>query len=436
MGKDLIDEVANLYENRRPYWDKKPSGPRYSLLNQIQTPSDKIIREYQIQQIEKFQLLAKSSKTVEKINTLFANGNINNAAIAMGKDEQLKINAVISGIIGIINGTYDYQNNKKNNSKYKYNALNKQLKNLQSQLLSIKEKININSQVYENHLQDLEKAIAASELKGLSDADIENWYSHINFLKGDVVEEIGTAWLNQLNIPNVRTITTGGLAAHATKDATNSTQLIQDIMTLSVNEVQLSKIPMTYRLPGAKTPITTTLGEFLKAMEEHSGDKQKIILSDEAYGTLKELSALNIQAKAGFNQTPWNETSKNTFVSINEFKENAKLGGVGVKHAFELLVSLDNEKPKDQWIKDDSADYNAMANYGLATALAKVLHLGGKEGNQYLLTPQGFTTYNERIAYLLNKHQSIIKLSSPVLINKNTMSLARSVKIPKSWNNK
>jgi hypothetical protein len=47
-------------------------------------------------------------------------------------------------------------------------------------------------------------------------------------------------------------------------------------------------------------------------------------------------------------------------------------------------------------VKDSSDDYNALANYGLATVMNKVLHLS-TEGNQYVLTPYGFMTFSARM---------------------------------------
>jgi len=46
-----------------------------------------------------------------------------------------------------------------------------------------------------------------------------------------------------------------------------------------------------------------------------------------------------------------------------------------------LLRTLDDEEPEDVWVKNTSNIYQAMANYGLATALGKVLHLEANIGN-------------------------------------------------------
>ena len=61
-----------------------------------------------------------------------------------------------------------------------------------------------------------------------------------------------------------------------------------------------------------------------------------------------------------------------------------------------------------------------LADYGLATVLFKILHLE-EQGNQYLLTPEGFTTYTQRIKTLMEKRQSRIHIKGKVTINSNTL---------------
>jgi hypothetical protein len=99
-----------------------------------------------------------------------------------------------------------------------------------------------------------------------------------------------------------------------------------------------------------------------------------------------QLSALNIQAKAGINQLPWNQ-SKSTQVKIGQFDNNDNLR-VSTRHTFELLHELDQDPvpQKDIWVEDQDKNYNLMADYGLATVLFKILHLE-ENGNDYILTP-------------------------------------------------
>jgi hypothetical protein len=236
-------------------------------------------------------------------------------------------------------------------------------------------------------------------------------------------------------------INTGALHLNTSNANRNSGQLIQDLMVLNVDGVDLEAIPVQYKLAGENggRPISTTLGQLLKKMQEQSGKSKKIVIDDSTYDELLKLSALNIQAKAGLNQTPWNQT-KSTEFSIGEFKNEAKLNGVGVKRIFMLLTSLKQERSPGNrvWVTKYSSDgdYNAMANYGLATILTKILHLSDRlESNQYLLTPSGFTTYTERIQYLMERHHTAITISSSVAITDDTLGRPYHALIPKSWNN-
>jgi len=82
-----------------------------------------------------------------------------------------------------------------------------------------------------------------------------------------------------------------------------------------------------------------------------------------------------------------------------DFTDDAGGLALSARKVFLLLKSLNNFDPAETYweLKDTSVAYNALANYGLATALAKVLHLEANFGNQYLLTPSGFISFPERM---------------------------------------
>ena len=275
----------------------------------------------------------------------------------------------------------------------------------------------------EHYLQSLENAIQACGLKGLNDNILDEWFKDLNNYKGALIEDIGVSWLSLLEIPNISTINTGALNLQGTtiSEGRHKGQLIQDLMMIECSSPELLKINISYKPIGSNKMITTTLDKFFKAMEQASGQSKQIIISDEGYSTLLELSRLNIQAKAGLNQKPWNE-NKSTQISIGEFNQSDGLV-VSAKRTFQLLNQLDQEPdPKTGiWVKNTSKDYNMLADYGLSTVLFKILHLNNKDGNQYLLTPQGFITYNDRIKQLMEKRKSRIYLKGAVSINENTL---------------
>ena len=186
-------------------------------------------------------------------------------------------------------------------------------------------------------------------------------------------------------------------------------------MVLNIEGIDLSKIPIEYRTSGGKN-ISVSLEQFFNIIQNASGQSKQIIIEDDAYDLLESLSSLNIQAKSGLNQIPWNE-SKNTSISIAELG-NDNLS-VTAKRTIFLLHQLDCENipEKSIWAKDTSKDYNLIADYGLATKIFKVLHLDGEQGNQYLLTPQGFTPYSTRLRTLMKQRESRITFKGTINIS-------------------
>lgn len=118
------------------------------------------------------------------------------------------------------------------------------------------------------------------------------------------------------------------------------------VLNIDKKNPDLLKIPIRYQVVGSEKFKEVPLGQFLDTLQKNSGKTKTIKITDASYNTLLDLSALNIQAKAGFNQLPWNVQSANTHFSISEFSEEAERGGVGIKEVFSLLQSLNNEDPK------------------------------------------------------------------------------------------
>jgi hypothetical protein len=230
--------------------------------------------------------------------------------------------------------------------------------------------------VYDADLERLNRLISINSLKSFGQSEMVSWIKDLKSIQGELVEELGTAWMAK-RIPQnleVMPISTGKVYYTGGKHGTAGS-LIQDILTLDISNIDIiNSLKVKYKM-GDKEYITT-LGNFLNKMSYYNG-KEQIRIDDNLYDTLLELSVFNVQAKSGKTQLPWNTISKNTNVSIGEFSPDDGLK-VSVLRTFELLHSLDQEKPKDQWVEDGSMSYNALANYGLATVLHKVLHLSEK----------------------------------------------------------
>ena len=424
----LASNIVKVYPNKDPFWGK------YEDLNSVKIPSTDEIRKYQLSKLKNFQKNAlknqANNEITQRINTLFQSGNINNVIISQYKNgEDLTIDKALENIANWFGGLYAQKFLvSKGVSEKEYKNINSLCVALTSQLQNIQKKLNIDSILYQQELDKLLELMTLAEQKSLSAQDIIDWTYKINKIKGNLLEEIGVAWLNQMGVPDTKTINTGAINLNTSKSTRHSGQLIQDLMTLNVSNVNLLKsTTISYKMPGETKETISSLEDFLNNLEKHSGSSKQFVIDDKAYDVLLSFSALNIQAKAGKKQLPWNKASKINQVSIGEYQRDNL--PITVKKTFKLLHALDTEKPKDIWVKDSSKDYNALANYGLATVLTKVMHLEANEGNQYLLTPYGFMTYTERLEQLFSVANGIAELSDNVTINNDTLDKKYEVTI-------
>lgn len=422
----IASNIVKVYPNKEPFWGK------YNDLNSVVIPTTDAIRQYQLAKIKNFQKMAldkqNNNAVTQRINALFKQG----AGQAMITDytngEEFSLEEALTKISNMLSGLQSYKYRVSEGvTEQQYNNINGICKGLTQQLNILQKSLNIESVVYEQELTKILSLMDAAEQKSLSAGDIKAWYYKINKIKGNLLEEIGTAWLNNLKIPNTKTINTGSIYLNTSNSNRHSGQLIQDLMTLSIDNIDLlNSVTLSYKTPTGES-ITSSLQGFLNTLEKNSGSSKQIVIEDDAYDTLLSLSALNVQAKAGKKQLPWNKTSKINQISISEYGNDDL--PVTAKHTFSLLHALDSETPKDIWVKDNSRDYNALANYGLATVLVKVMHLEANEGNQYLLTPSGFITYTERLEQLFSLSNGIAELVGGVSINDNTLGTKYQVKI-------
>ena len=416
---NLKRNIRQVYKIIEPFWGK------YSELNNAIVPDIDMIQQFQLEKIESFQKVMQQRVAGKNdiINQLFLSGNINSLISRSEEYEDLELERVITSIVGIMNGTYK-DNKTKDRDEYKYNSLQQKLVSL----VNILQKLNAviasnNGQIIpEFYIEELKRTITACDMSSLNTSVLDEWFKHLNKFKGDLIEDIGVAWLNT---PNIQTLNTGALNYQGSGKFGRKGQLIQDLMTLEISDMDLDNIPIEYKSVGGQM-VNSTLRQFMQEMEKAKNTNKQIILQDSGYQTLLELSTLNIQAKSGINQLPWNK-SKSTSVSIGEYSDSDKLV-ISTRHTFELLHQLDqdNKPEKDIWVQDSSRDYNLMADYGLATVLFKVLHLE-ENGNDYILTPLGFTSFTDRIKYLMEKRRSRVTLQQQVTINDNTLGTSYNV---------
>lgn len=419
---DLKRNIEKVYTNKDPFWGK------YAELNNATVPSLDAIQAYQMAKIEMFQRAAiqKAEHKNANLNALFTNNSINSLPSAYNKEEEVILGEAITNIVNKLNWTYSY-NKSKSSPEYDYQQMQQPLNILQNLIKQLNDTIIANGGqgIPSKYLDTIQQTLNACQIGSLDAGTLESWFSHLNKFKGDLVEDIGVSWLSALKIPNIQTLNTGAVNYQGSSKFGRKGQLIQDLMSLQVSDIDLNSIPIEYKIPTGEV-VKTSLKDFISAMESASKQHKQISIYDSGYETLLNLSALNIQAKSGINQLPWNE-SLSTSVSIGEFAYDDGLS-LSAKRTFELLhqLDLDDNPEKDIWVKDSSKDYNYIADYGLATILFKVLHLE-ENGNNYLLTPMGFTTFTDRIAELMRRKRSRVSIKGGVTINDNTLGTRYNV---------
>ena len=433
--------------NRTSFWNDPNDGDKYGALNKAwpPKPSAEAIHKYQMQKIFQFNKIALdvSQGNYNKFNELakLLLADTTSDLPSQYTNEQNKeiserIKKVFDNIVEMraINRT----SWEEMDGKTKHDLMLSQLKELSSQLNILKNTLSINSRAYEENLTAITNAInALSKIKtlGTSNAFTDFW-RNLNQIQGDLLEELGTGWFNE-RIPSemeIHMITTGNVSLNTTRSDRHSGQIIQDMLSLDISGNNLDSVHISYYLKGKKqNPVT--LREFINLLDNHSPSDTKIVIDDEGYDVLLNLSKLNIQAKSGKNQMPWN-VNASTSVSISEYANESAGGYLSAAETFSLLYQLDTEDPTDKWVVNEDPDnyYQALANYGLATVLYKVMHIDNYEGNQLILTPNGFMTFAQRINQIFQKNPNgYITLSGSVFSNGklNSLTTPHHVNIPK-----
>lgn len=429
------NNVLESYANKDPFWDPYSGSPQYSLLNKVVVPDATAIRAYQIEKIEEFEQAASVRYT--KLDGV-AKGNFASVIGSFESDESQVINTMLENFVTKMNSFY-YVNKGDNKSERDWNYLRNNLKRLEQSLLSLMQQLQVPSTnafgmptVLQTTLEEVQSTLAACQIGSLDVGVVNAFLKKVNQIKGDTLEELGVAYFRQLKIPNIESIRLGSVYLNTDgRNGRHKGQLIQDLIAYNVMSPDvLNDVEVEYRPVGSDTMIKAPLSQLFADIERANGSSKQITITDETYDVLLKLQSINVQAKSGKNQLPWNQNAS-TSVSIGEYDKVDNLA-LSVYHTFDLLHSLNNAETKTQpWmVKDSSDDYNALANYGLATVMSKVLHLS-TEGNQYVLTPYGFMTFSARMKQLLKTNNYIALLQSNVMVNKTTMTNKYKVGITK-----
>lgn len=429
--------IIEGYAGKDPFWDPYDGDPQYSLLNKVEVPDTAAIRNYQIEKIKQFEQATMS----EKFSNLdgVATGQFESVIKSFESNEAEKINEKLEHFVTTMNRFY-WANKDEQKSERAWKYIQNALKSLEASLIDLMKELEIPDQnelgtktVMGATLVKVQNALKACGLDSLDSAAINEFLKNINQMKGDTLEELGVAYFRKLKIPNIESIRLGSVYLKTDgRKGRHSGQLIQDLIAYSITSPDiLNDVEVEYRPIGSDTYIKAPLSQLFADIEKANGGNKQITITDETYDVLTNLQSINIQAKSGKNQLPWNQ-NKSTSVSIGEYDpvDNLELS---VYRTFELLHTLNSEENSVQpWlVKDSSDDYNALANYGLATVMHKVLHLS-RDGNQFVLTPYGFMTFSQRMAQLLKTENYIALIQGNVTLGKDTMTKDHKVGITKN----
>lgn len=259
-------------------------------------------------------------------------------------------------------------------------------------------------------------------INSMNSKALNDFLSNLNQTQGYLLEALGTQWFNE-RLPsniNIKAINTGKLNV-------KSKQIIQDIMIIDMTDINLMNTMIQFTIKEEKQELP--LGEFLNKLGTWSGPGQ-IIIDDEAMKLIESLSFLNVQAKSGRPQLPWNRNVKNSF-TIGELDESMpKWKGLSAMVVFQMLqqlskVSIKNNIPYIETA--GGAPYRNIVNYAFSAKLGQLMNYSiTASNNQYLLTSKGFISFADRMKEILGE-AGYIRLIGDMSIDSNVLTQVHNV---------
>ena len=418
--------VIEQYINKDPFWNSVQHNENFEELNKVRTPRESEIRNFQIEKIKDFQQKALSNKFAG-MNNFIAQGNFQGLISKFESDETKEIDKAITNLVTRFNSVKYYTKGKdadSTRSENEWRNIQIRLQNMIDALKNIINKVGESTPVLESELKNLQYLFDQAGIGNKGDTEaVRQFINKAHLKKGDLLEEIGVAWIRSLRVPEIGSIKLGTVYEDTISKKTGKAEawLIQDILAYDKKDVRLDSITVEYRVAGRPEDgyQTCTLRKLFEIIETANEKSETVHITDNTLTAIMKLNSLAIQAKSGKDQLPWNVNAR-TSVSICDFS-NETLGlALGINRTFQLLKQLNNlDNGTQPWlIKDTSEDYQALANYGLATVMNKVLHLSERD-NQYLLTAYGWKTYPERVEELFKKLGKIATIQDTVNLSSN-----------------
>ena len=149
------------------------------------------------------------------------------------------------------------------------------------------------------------------------------------------------SFFRKLKIPNIESIRLGSVYLNTDgRKGRHRGQLIQDLIAFDITSPDiLNDIEVEYRPVGSDKYIKAPLSKLFQDIEAANGQNKQISITDETYDVLTNLQSINIQAKSGKNQLPWNQNAS-TSVAIGEYGEDNLDISVSVFNKFSSSTSL------------------------------------------------------------------------------------------------
>lgn len=435
MGKELFNYVTsklsaypNILKNRQYFWGE------YAELNNIPDISTQDIHDKQMNTLQG--IANQVGNKYKALNEQLFGTDLTNIYNSDGILQEVS-QGILDNIFNLREAVgrkgIDYQKDIAERERQYYDV-GTSLLNLRNILSTIKIDAPIVDSTLEqlNHILDglntLGKRYGRYEgnkyrINSMNSKALNDFLSNINQTQGYLLEALGTQWFNE-RIPsniNIKAINTGKLNV-------KSKQVIQDIMMVDMTDTNLmNDVMIQFTIKGEKKELP--LGDFLNTLDTWAGPGQ-INIDDQTMELIESLSFLNIQAKSGKSQLPWNRNVKNSF-KIEELNESMpEWGGLSAMVVFQILqqlseVSINKNIPYIETA--DGAPYQNIVNYAFSAKLGQLMNYSiTSSNNQYLLTSKGFISFADRMKEILGE-VGYIRLIGDMNIDRNVLTQIHNV---------
>lgn len=443
MGKELFNYVTskmsaypNILKNRQYFWNPSEGsgGPKYAELNNIPDISVQNIHDKQMNTLQGI-----ANQVGNKYKTL--NEQLFGTDLTNIYNPDGTLQEVSQGILDNIFNLREAANRKGIDQQKDIAEIERQNYDVGTSLLNLRNilsTIKINAPIVDstlaqlNHILDglntLGKRYGRYEgnkyrINSMNSKALNDFLSNINQTQGYLLEALGTQWFNE-RIPsniNIKAINTGKLNVKAK-------QVIQDIMVIDMTDTNLmNDVIIQFTIKGEKQELP--LGEFLNKLDTWTGPGQ-ISVDDQTMELIESLSFLNIQAKSGKAQLPWNRNVKNSF-RIGDLDESMPewngLSGAVIFQILQQLAEVSINKGIPYIETTGGAPYQKIVNYAFSAKLGQLMNYSTtSSNNQYLLTSKGFISFADRMKEILGE-VGYIRLIGDMNIDRNVLTQVHNV---------